>query len=210
MQNKSILIIEDEEELLKTYEEYAKKIFPVVFTANTYKDAKNVLADNEVNAILIDNRLPDGLGISLVKELYYKEANIPVILITAYADKKLAIDSVNTGVFYFLEKPITKKKIIDTLMICYDEVIKRSEKHQLESFYMLTNKTVDHLKDTYKMSDREIEVISLALHNYKNTIIAQKLFISTGTVKRHLHNIFEKMEISSKEELQKIIHNINS
>lgn len=210
MENKKILIIEDEIDLLNAYKDYAGQVFYNVITATTCQEARNILNNETIDCILLDNQLPDGLGISIVKELNNKELNIPIIMITGFADKQLAIDSVNTGIFYFLEKPVKRQQIIDTLQKCFDFLAKKEAQNELKTNYYLEPKTINYLKEEYKISAREIEVISFAILNYKNTVIAQKLFISSGTVKRHLHNIFEKLEISSKEELQEIIHKINT
>jgi len=57
--------------------------------------------------------------------------------------------------------------------------------------------------DKYEiLSPREKEVARLAAHNYSNAQIADELFISTETVKRHLSTIFEKLKISSRKELE--------
>jgi DNA-binding NarL/FixJ family response regulator len=205
-----ILIIEDEEDLLEIYEEYASRIFPSVLTAKTCKEAKKILKSQKIDCMLVDNRLPDGQGIHIVKEVSSREDNIPIIMITAYADKELAIESLNTGVFYFLEKPVTKKEILDTFKKCYKYVMKESEHQQLESQFQLIDNTAEHLKTEYSISERELEIITFAIQLQKNSIIAKNLYISPGTVKRHLHNIFEKLNISSREELQKLIQQLNT
>ena len=51
------------------------------------------------------------------------------------------------------------------------------------------------------LSRREIEVARLAAKGYTNAQIAEALFISTETVKRHMASIFEKLEIDSRKEL---------
>ncbi len=60
---------------------------------------------------------------------------------------------------------------------------------------------LDELAAKYQISKREIEVISLIAGGLSNKQIANKLFISTGTIKRHVHNIFEKTSIKSRIEL---------
>jgi DNA-binding CsgD family transcriptional regulator len=60
---------------------------------------------------------------------------------------------------------------------------------------------LDELAAKYDISKREIEVISLIINGLSNKQIAYKLFISTGTVKRHVHNIFEKTNTKSRIEL---------
>jgi DNA-binding NarL/FixJ family response regulator len=209
-EEKTILIIEDNEDLMSKFQDYAGQIFAKVITSKTCKEAGNILKKEKINCILADNRLPDGLGISLIKEFKCRETGIVTIIITGYADKNLAIDSVNAGVSFFLEKPVPKQKLLEIFQNSNDLLVQKTTYQKLENSYQLKQNTIDYLKEKYEISDREIDVISFSLHNYKNTLIAKELFISLGTVKRHLHNIFEKMGISSKEELQKIIHKLNT
>jgi DNA-binding NarL/FixJ family response regulator len=207
----SLLIIEDEIGLIERYRDYAQKVFETIFTAINCKEARAILKNEQIDCILADNKLPDGLGINLIKELKEQEhKNIPAIMITAYADKDLAIDSLNNGIFYFLEKPISKDKIIEILSKAYNEIKTENNHQHLEQNFQPNEKTISHLQETFSISARELEIIEMSLKFHRNTAIAEKLNIGIGTVKNHLHNIFEKMHISSKEELQTIIHELNS
>lgn len=208
--NKTILIIEDEEELLNAYEQYSLEVFSSVLIARSCKEAATTFHNNTIDCILLDNNLPDGKGINFLKTLNVRELNIPIIMITGYANKDLAIDSINIGVCYFLEKPVKKQVIMKALKESHAFVVRENNHEELENLYHIIQKTVNYLKENYHISNREIEVISYSLHHSKNYIIAEKLFISPGTVKRHLHNIFEKLNVSSKEELQVFIRNLNA
>ena len=210
MKNLKILIIEDEEELLKIYRESAEKIFPVISCARNLQEAGDFLAQESFDCILLDNKLPDGLGISFVKKMNLSEKKHPIVMITAYADKDLAIDSVNAGIFYFLEKPISRQKLLETLQKCFNLSIQQNMHKEMEKLYYISQKTANYLRENKNITEREIEIISCVLLNDKNPDIAEKLFISPGTVKRHLHNIFEKVKLSSREELQELIHKLNT
>ncbi len=209
MKNLKLLIIEDEKELLNTFKECASQIFPIVKPAKNLEEARSILLHEKFDCILLDNRLPDGMGIAFVKEMKLSEEKIPIVMITAYADKELAIDSVNAGIFYFLEKPVSKQKLLETLQKCFNLSIKQNKLNDMENLYFISKQTAEYLKENKNISEREIEIISCVLLNDKNPDIADKLFISPGTVKRHMHNIFEKLEINSRERLQSFIHKLN-
>ena len=61
------------------------------------------------------------------------------------------------------------------------------------------------LKTQYHLTDREIEIIQFILDGDSNSEIAQKLFVQTNTIKKHLYNIYAKFNISSRTQLFRFI-----
>lgn len=66
---------------------------------------------------------------------------------------------------------------------------------------------LDFIAETHRLTERERDVFILAYQGLTNPDIAEKLFISRHTVKRHMHNIFEKLGVSTRMEM---IHLIQS
>ena len=62
-------------------------------------------------------------------------------------------------------------------------------------------KRLDYIAETHFLTEREREVMELAYHRMTNPEIAEKLCISKYTVKNHMHNIFEKLDISARADL---------
>ena len=62
-------------------------------------------------------------------------------------------------------------------------------------------KRIDYIAETHFLTEREREVMELAYHRMTNPEIAEKLCISKYTVKNHMHNIFEKLDISARADL---------
>ncbi len=110
MSNKSdkrgyVLIIEDEEEnveiLVRTLRADA-----TLWIARTIDEARQTLANNEVNVVVTDHRLPDGTGVSLLEEVAQKRPAVGRVLVTAYGDSQEVIEACNRGtVERFFLKP---------------------------------------------------------------------------------------------------------
>ncbi len=64
---------------------------------------------------------------------------------------------------------------------------------------------LDLIAETHRLTERERDVFILAYQGLTNPDIAEKLFISRHTVKRHMHNIFEKLDVSTRMEMLHLI-----
>lgn len=69
------------------------------------------------------------------------------------------------------------------------------------------SRAIDLIAVAHRLTEREREILILAYHGYTNPDIAKKLDISFNTAKRHMHHIFEKLDVSTRIEL---VHMINS
>ena len=101
----SILIIDDEEDICKLLSIYlGKKIQNVTYALNL-KDGKTKKDTIHPDVILLDNNLPDGVGINYLKEIKSSDKNVFVIMITATANIKE--QAMKFGADGFIEKPIS-------------------------------------------------------------------------------------------------------
>jgi two-component system response regulator PhcR len=103
----TILYVDDETQACKWF---ARTIGPgyEVLTANSVAEAQAILRDahQRISVVLTDFRMPGGNGTELLRFIDAQYGDIATILVTAYADKDLLIQAVNTGrVFKILEKP---------------------------------------------------------------------------------------------------------
>lgn len=205
----NLLIVEDEKILLEKYRSYTAPMFDQVYTASTIAEAKSIVLKQEVSCILSDNVLPDGKGIDFVAGIRDQKLDLPIIIITAFADKDLAISSLNSNVSFFLEKPVAREEITTAIERCIEIIKSNARIKDLYEKFEISQVARDQLSGHYGISCRELEIIQLILHLHSTKSIAQKLFISPGTVKNHLSNIFQKLQISSKEEIKELIIKLN-
>lgn len=64
------------------------------------------------------------------------------------------------------------------------------------------------LTTTYRITNREMDVLILTLSGRNASAIAQMLFVSEGTVRTHLKHIYKKLNIHSKEELHRLVEDV--
>lgn len=101
-----ILLVEDNEGDYLLVEEYLREVFPSVFVEHSWRlsEAKISLDQIKFDIVLFDLTLPDSNGKESVKEILELAKGAPVVVLTGYADKNFAIDTMQMGVQDYLIK----------------------------------------------------------------------------------------------------------
>jgi len=109
----SILIVDDEPDIIELLELTLARMGMEVFSANCINDAKLLLQSRQFQLCLTDMRLPDGEGLDLVKHIGHHCADLPVAIITAYGTAENAVAALKAGAFDYLPKPVSLKQLRD-------------------------------------------------------------------------------------------------
>lgn len=117
----SILIVDDDLNLCTALKDELIEVgYDAQYVTNGF-DAIKHLQNNEVNLVLLDLKMPDMDGFDVLRKMEEKDINTKVIVLTAYADVKSAIDSAKMGVSDFISKPYD----FDELLITIRRVLQR-------------------------------------------------------------------------------------
>ncbi len=111
-----VLIVDDEEIVRKALTKVIKKINAIPVNAKDGKEALRALKRNSFDLILLDIRLPDIDGISLLKEIKKRYPYIDIIMITGYPSIESTVECIKLGALDYLVKPFTLNKIEATLL----------------------------------------------------------------------------------------------
>lgn len=120
--SKTVLIIDDEEQLRKLLSRIISLEGFAVEEAGTIKAGYDVLKRKEVDVILCDVRLPDGNGVDFVKEAKVKYPLIEIISLTAYGNIPDGVQAIKNGGFDYITKGNDNDRIIPLLYQAYDKV----------------------------------------------------------------------------------------
>lgn len=112
----SIMIVDDEPDILVVLEEFLSKEWFKVLTARNGKDAVEKLSSNDIDLILLDMAMPDMNGIETLKELKKIKPNISVIMITAYRDAEKVVEAFRLGACDCIFKPFDLKYLRQAVM----------------------------------------------------------------------------------------------
>jgi two-component system response regulator HydG len=126
-----ILVVDDEESLVETLRVLLKREGFRVTTALSGSEAIERLAERP-DVVLTDIRMPKVSGIDVLAETRSRFPDVPVVLMTAQASLQSAIQAVNQGAFYYVQKPFTNDELLAILHKAVDFGRVRSENRTLK------------------------------------------------------------------------------
>lgn len=135
----TVLIVDDEEIILESLTQYLSERGFNVIGVESLSAARKVLLEKSIDLVLLDIKLPDGIGLELLNDVAKIEEKPIVIVMTAYGTVDTAVSAMKKGVYDFIQKPFRTKDIeliirlaLDTKKL--DKELKLLVKTQAEKF----------------------------------------------------------------------------
>lgn len=126
----SILYVDDEEMALKYFARYVGTDYQVL-TVSSADAAIEILQDRQVDIVVTDYRMPGRDGGDLLRQIEREFPYIVRIVVTAYAERQVLLDTVNSGeIFRILEKPLNLSEIREVLRLATELARERIAKQQ--------------------------------------------------------------------------------
>lgn len=168
---------------------------------------KNTASSDLPQVILMDIEMPEMNGIQATEQIKKLYPNIKIIILTVFDQDDKIFDAICNGASgYFL-----KEERIHTIVNGMEEVLEggapMSPSIASKTLRLLKNSSIQkepsEKKESFKdfqLTKREIEVLEQVVEGLTYTQIAEKLFISPGTVRKHIENTYHKLHVHSKME----------
>ncbi|HEX4562191.1 MAG TPA: response regulator, partial [Gemmatimonadales bacterium] len=128
----SILVVDDESGILQTLQILLKNEGFEVTTAQGGKAGLEALKAHAPDIVLTDVRMPQVTGIDILAAVRQQDPETPVILMTAQASLQTAIQAVNEGAFYYIQKPFSNDDMVAICRRAADYRNLRAENKQLK------------------------------------------------------------------------------
>ena len=126
---KRVFILDDEPNIRRSLQMILEHSGYAVVTAGTLAEATRTAQG--VDALLLDVRLPDGSGIDFLKQFRERDSVAPAIMISGHGTIADAVEATRAGAYDFLEKPLSREKVLLTLKNALDQSSLRRENEQL-------------------------------------------------------------------------------
>ncbi|WP_435254196.1 sigma-54-dependent transcriptional regulator [Tenacibaculum sp. A30] len=118
---KTILLVEDDVTFSNMLKHFLERHQYTVDVSYTIKNATTLLKEHTYNLIFTDLRLPDGNGIDLLKSSKDNNSNIPVVLMTGYAEVSTAVQAMKQGAFDYISKPFNPDEVLEVISNSLEE-----------------------------------------------------------------------------------------
>lgn len=178
----------------------------VAACVTTYEEAIQVIREKEVDVALVSTRLPDHGGLRLTNAISDIAPSTKVLALGLTEEKKRVLRYVEAGAAGYVLKDDSLEDLIEIVRatqegkVFVSPQIAAAMMERLSDLAQMFAGVENNITDTTALTSREVEVLELISKGFTNYQIAQHLVIEVGTVKNHVHNILEKLNVSSRGE----------
>ncbi len=157
----TLLVVDDDPYVLESISTLLKEYGYTVFTSQNAGDAMKRVEKNSIDVVLTDIKMPQVTGIELLQNIHAHNQQVPVILMTAFAELDVAVDAVKRGAFDFITKPYNP----DYLLHSVEKAVKYTRFVQMEKNYK------SMLEDTVRVRTQELADALMMVKNMSSEII---------------------------------------
>ena len=176
----------------------------VVGEASDGAEALKVATETTPDIVLMDVRMPKRGGIDATTAIKDAVPSAKIIMLTISDEEADLYDAIKAGAMGYLLKEISIEEVASAVRAVYNgqSLISPSMASKLLTEFATMVRKDDERQQvpTPRLTDREMEVLKLVAKGMNNRDIAKRLFISENTVKNHIRNILEKLQLHSRME----------
>jgi DNA-binding NarL/FixJ family response regulator len=195
-----VSIVEDLVEIREGLAELVRSDKELLMLENfdTAESAMIKLPGMQADIVIMDINLPGMSGIDCIKQLKEKCPDTQFMMFTVYENDEKVLQALQAGATGYLLKRTKPQRILESIK----ELNQGGSPMSSNIARKLLNIFLDEKKITKKeiLTDRENEVLQLLADGLLYKEIAERLNIVHGTVRQHIHNIYEKLHVQNRTE----------
>lgn len=200
-----ILVVDDQTLMrdgLKTILDLEEDL-EVIGTACNGKEAYRLVKQVKPDVILMDIRMPILNGVEATKLIKEEFKDISIIILTTFDTDDLIIEALACGADGYILKDIDGDRLIQAIKDCFNgdmilpaKVAAKLVTRVLNNQRDIPGNIID--LNSFQITEREEEICELLCAGYSNKQIANKLFLTIGTVKNYVTSIYNKLGVSNR------------
>ncbi len=187
MSRENVLVVDDEKLIRFTLRESLASEGYVVHEAADVAEAKRVFGRQHVDCVILDHKLPDGEGFDLLKTFKQEAPDIPVILMTAYANVQKAVEAMRQGAFTYLNKPFDAEEMVLNVRTALETTRLRREVQTLRRMQAAEG-IAPIVGESPAMKEIVALVKTLAMSRANTVLLLGESGVGKGLIARALHD----------------------
>lgn len=213
MDDIKVLIVDDQELIRESLSIVLnmEEQLTVVGLAGDGNEAIQLCEKFAPDVVLMDVNMPKMDGVAATKVIKDKWPQIKVIILTSYKDVDYVVSALANGAEGYLLKSLHPRSLANSIRLVHSggtlitkemaASLINSQVHKEEEAPSINNEDqLQNLIQQYGLSEREVEVLKLLSQGLRNSDISERLFLSGGTVKNYISNIYAKLEVKGRRE----------
>lgn len=177
----------------------------VIATARNGQEAFEKAKELEPDIVLMDIRMPVSNGVEGTKLITSSLPGVKVLMLTTFKDSELIAEALEEGASGYLLKDMSADTIVKAVMTVHSggmvlppELTAQMLNEWKREKQLKGINEIEKPKELLDLTEREIEVLAELGYGLNNKEIAEKLFITEGTVKNHVSNIISKLAVRDR------------
>jgi DNA-binding NarL/FixJ family response regulator len=190
------LILQGLEQLFETQPD-----FQVLARCVSVEETLRAVRQHRPDVLLLDLCMPETGGLTVLRKMKQEEVPTRVVLLTGIVDEDEMLEAIHHGVCGVVLKDTPPALVLQCVRAVHTGaqwLERRSISQALERLLQLDTR---RRQSESGLTSREVEIVRMVDAGLRNKEIACKLSISEGTVKLHLHHIFQKLNLANRLEL---------
>ena len=178
-----------------------RREFSVVACCRTGDEALTAVRKGGVDVLVMDLRMPGRSGLDVLRTMAEEPHSYHTVLLAGTISDDDAVEAIRLGARGLVMKESTSAELIDCVRRVHAGEQRIDQPTMNRAFQRVSRRELATVEVARVLSAREIEVLRLMAQGMKNRDIGARLCIAEGTVKIHLHNIYDKLDIEGRLEL---------
>jgi len=178
-----------------------EKDFKVVARCLDGEEAVKAVRKHKPDVLVLDIRMPGTDGLSVLRQMKKEKLSTRVVLLTGALDEDELAEAVRLGVRGLVLKEMAPKLLVQCIRQVHAGELWLEKRSVTSALEKLLQREAGQREVAQLLTPREIEIVKQVVAGRRNIEIGKRLFISEGTVKMHLHNIYQKLGVDSRTKL---------
>lgn len=167
----------------------------VVGVGNNGQEGIDLYKTNKPDVVLMDIQMENKNGIDAVKEIMAFNSSAKILILTTFKDEEYIADALQSGA-----KGYILKQNVDSLIPSLEAVFAGNSVFDSEITVKINNNGLGEFNDD-KLNDKEILITGLIAEGLNNKEIADKLYLSEGTLRNYISEILNKLQLRNRTEI---------